>query len=86
MLCIPHSGNISFKLYQFNAYIIFRENYTPQLDIIAWPAFVALTSVNNVVIEQVWNWLRKTTGINIENCLVEGLRRGIFNPANVIHM
>jgi hypothetical protein len=63
-----------------------RENYTPELSVDLWPAFVALASTNNVVIEQVWTWLRKTTGVNIENRLVEGVRRGLFNPMNVTHM
>jgi hypothetical protein len=66
--------------------ISFRENYTPELSVDLWPAFVALASTNNVVIEQVWTWLRKTTGVNIENRLVEGVRRGLFNPMNVTHM
>ena len=85
-LCILRSGKINPEQTHFMLNISFRENYTPELSVDLWPAFVALASTNNVVIEQVWTWLRKTTGVNIENRLVEGVRRGLFNPMNVTHM
>jgi hypothetical protein len=63
-----------------------RQTYTPELNPTEWPEFVALKSVNNIPIENLWKWLLKTIGRSLREIIEEGKTNGLFNPGNQIHM
>ncbi|KAJ7486808.1 hypothetical protein FB451DRAFT_1534883 [Mycena latifolia] len=63
-----------------------RELYTPDLDPLHWPEFVALKSVNNIPIENLWKWLLKTIGRSLREIIEEGKTNGLFSPGNEIHV
>lgn len=63
-----------------------REEYTPDLDPLKFPTVVALKSVNNIPIENLWQWLRKTCGRSLREWIEDGKTNGIFNPGSEIHV
>ncbi|KAK0483350.1 hypothetical protein IW261DRAFT_1417263 [Armillaria novae-zelandiae] len=63
-----------------------RTNLAPDVDTIAWPPFVALTSINNIVAESLWCWMRKTNTGDIERIIKLGRSNGIFIPASELHV
>ncbi|KAJ7630047.1 hypothetical protein DFH06DRAFT_1140788 [Mycena polygramma] len=70
----------------YAAHTGFRKTYTPDLNPIEWPEFVALKSVNNIVIENLWKWLLKTIGRSLREVIEDGKTNGLFNPGNQIHV
>ena len=56
------------------------------LDPVEWPEFVALKSVNNIPIENLWKWLLKTTGRSLREFIEDGKTNGLFNSGNEMHM
>ncbi|KAJ7621922.1 hypothetical protein DFH06DRAFT_1009665 [Mycena polygramma] len=70
----------------YAAHTGFRQTYTPDLNPIEWPEFVALKSVNNIVIENLWKWLLKTIGRSLREVIEDGKTNGLFNPGNQIHV
>ncbi|KAJ7100702.1 hypothetical protein B0H15DRAFT_876835 [Mycena belliarum] len=63
-----------------------RKIFTPDLDPLQWPSFVAIKSVNNIPIENLWKWLLKTIGRSLREIIEDGKTNGLFNPANQIHI
>jgi hypothetical protein len=87
MLTIYHFGMLTLWWCYHDTHLPYAsQTYAPELDIDQWPAFVALKSVNNVVAEALWKWLRKTCGHNIKDYILEGKTKGFFNPMNGLHM
>ncbi|PBK79024.1 hypothetical protein ARMGADRAFT_1003824 [Armillaria gallica] len=62
-----------------------RTNLAPDVDTTAWPPFVALTSINNIIAEALWHWMRKTNTGDIERIIKLGRTNGIFIPASELH-
>lgn len=61
-----------------------RRVYAPDIDIDIVPAFVALTSTNNIPIEGGWHQLRKAIGGNLYHHVMKG-KDGPFNPNLKVH-
>ncbi|KAJ7908244.1 hypothetical protein B0H13DRAFT_2498450 [Mycena leptocephala] len=70
----------------YAAHSALRQTYTPELNPTEWPEFVALKSVNNIPIENLWKWLLKTIGRSLREIIEEGKTNGLFNPGNQIHI
>ncbi|KAJ7859911.1 hypothetical protein B0H13DRAFT_1639798 [Mycena leptocephala] len=51
-----------------------------------WPEFIALKSVNNIPIENLWKWLLKTIGHSLRKIIEDGKTNGLFNSGNQIHI
>lgn len=51
-----------------------------------WPELVALKSVNNIPIENLWKWLLKTFGRSLREYIEDGKSNGLFHPANEMHV
>ncbi|KAJ7832305.1 hypothetical protein B0H13DRAFT_2256526 [Mycena leptocephala] len=66
--------------------LVHIQTYTPELNPTEWPEFVALKSVNNIPIENLWKWLLKTIGRSLREIIEEGKTNGLFNPGNQIHI
>ncbi|TEB21975.1 hypothetical protein FA13DRAFT_1671170, partial [Coprinellus micaceus] len=58
----------------------FRRLFAPDLDPDQYPTCVGLKSVHNTVIESLWGWLQRTTGMNIKQVILEGKEQGYFHP------
>ena len=62
----------------------FREIFAPDLNETEWPPFVAIKSIHNVNIENLWmRWL-KTDGRNCQTTILLGKTNGLFNPLSDI--
>ncbi|KAJ6474303.1 hypothetical protein C8R45DRAFT_1160581 [Mycena sanguinolenta] len=59
---------------------------SPDLNPLEWPEFVALKSVNNIPIENLWKWLVKTCGRNLRDFIEDGKTNGLFNPGDEVHV
>ncbi|KAJ6500212.1 hypothetical protein C8R47DRAFT_1317489 [Mycena vitilis] len=70
----------------FAAQIALRETYTPDIDALKFPPVVALKSVNNIPIENLWKWLRQILGRSLREWIEDGKTNGIFNSASEIHI
>ncbi|KAJ7868284.1 hypothetical protein B0H13DRAFT_2558781 [Mycena leptocephala] len=60
--------------------------YTPELDPLKFPPVVALKSVNNIPIENLWKWLRQMFGRSLCEWIEDGKTNGIFNSTSEIHI
>ncbi|KAF8178853.1 hypothetical protein K438DRAFT_1604419, partial [Mycena galopus ATCC 62051] len=69
----------------FAAHIALRETYTPELDPLKFPAVVAIDSITNIPIENLWKWLRQMFGRSLREWIEDGKTNGIFNPSSEIH-
>ncbi|KAJ6514000.1 hypothetical protein DFH09DRAFT_941325, partial [Mycena vulgaris] len=63
-----------------------RETYTPDLDPLKFPPVVALKSLNNIPIENLWKWWRQACGRSLREWIEDGKPNGIFNSTNEIHV
>ncbi|KAJ7647950.1 hypothetical protein FB45DRAFT_975407 [Roridomyces roridus] len=63
-----------------------KSSYAPKIDLIRYPAFVAVRSVNNTPIEGLWRWFQEQVGKNLYIQVTKGRDEGIFNPNNPIHV
>ncbi|KAJ6474307.1 hypothetical protein C8R45DRAFT_935705 [Mycena sanguinolenta] len=70
----------------YAAHKALRETFMPDLDPAEWPEFVALKSVNNIPIENLWKWLLKTTGRSLREFIEDGKTNGLFNSGNEMHI
>ncbi|KAJ7133795.1 hypothetical protein C8R46DRAFT_1235384 [Mycena filopes] len=70
----------------YAAHTALRGIYTPDLNPMEWPVFVALRSINNIPIENLWMWLRKTCGRNLREFIEDGKTNGLFNPGSQVHV
>ncbi|KAJ7478048.1 hypothetical protein B0H11DRAFT_1726137 [Mycena galericulata] len=73
----------------FAAHVALRfvlQIYTPDLDPSKFPMVVAIKSVNNIPIENLWKWLRKTSGRSMREWIEDGKTNGLFNPGSEIHV
>ncbi|KAJ7729856.1 hypothetical protein DFH07DRAFT_969376 [Mycena maculata] len=72
----------------FAAQAALREIYTPDLDTVQWPVVVALKSINNIPIENLWKWLLKTTGRNLRDIIEDDshLRSFLSHHLNQINV
>ncbi|KAJ6538057.1 hypothetical protein B0H19DRAFT_1217911 [Mycena capillaripes] len=95
--CVEEFGGKSFALQltvdggsetgeMYAAHSALRQTYTPDLNPMEWPELVALKSVNNIPIENLWKWLLKTIGRSLREIIEEGKTNGLFNPGNQIHI
>lgn len=66
--------------------MLHRQIYTPELDPLKFPPVVALKSVNNIPIENLWKWLRQMFGRSLREWIEDGKTNGIFNSTSEIHM
>ncbi|KAJ7342550.1 hypothetical protein DFH08DRAFT_811633 [Mycena albidolilacea] len=62
------------------------ETFTPDINPMEWPELVALKSVNNILIENLWKWLLKTFGRSLHEYIEYGKYNGLFHPANDMHV
>lgn len=79
-------SGLSRTFYYDIVLIFLRKTYTPELNPMEWPEFVALKSVNNIPIENLWKWLLKTIGRSLREIIEDGKTNGLFNSGNQIHM
>ncbi|KAJ6495490.1 hypothetical protein C8R45DRAFT_824118 [Mycena sanguinolenta] len=70
----------------YAAHKALRFTFMPDLDPAEWPEFVALKSVNNIPIENLWKWLLKTTGRSLREFMEDGKTNGLFNSGNEMHI
>ncbi|KAJ7715227.1 hypothetical protein DFH07DRAFT_1015377 [Mycena maculata] len=70
----------------YAAQVALRETVTPDIDPLKFPPVVALKSTNNIPIENLWKWLRKTCGRSLREWIEDGKTNGIFNPGSMIHV
>ncbi|KAJ7633203.1 hypothetical protein FB45DRAFT_745629, partial [Roridomyces roridus] len=63
-----------------------RKILTPNVDTRTWPVFMALKSVNNIPIENLWKWLVKTIGRNLRDLIEDGKTNGLFNASSELHI
>ncbi|KAJ7921356.1 hypothetical protein B0H13DRAFT_2230598 [Mycena leptocephala] len=70
----------------FTAHIALRQIYTLELDPLKFPPVVALKSVNNIPIENLWKWLRQMFGRSLREWIEDGKTNGIFNSTSEIHI
>ncbi|KAL1729340.1 hypothetical protein EV714DRAFT_285004 [Schizophyllum commune] len=64
---------------------VLRGTLTPDLDPLEFPPFLQLRSVQNIVIESIWSWLRKTNGVGVREEILRGKTDGIFSAAIKLH-
>ncbi|KAJ7774455.1 hypothetical protein B0H14DRAFT_3095915 [Mycena olivaceomarginata] len=60
--------------------------YAPGIDLMCYPAMVALYCTNNTPIEGLWRWFQDQCGKNLYIEITKGRDEGIFNPNNPIHV
>ncbi|KAJ6556661.1 hypothetical protein B0H10DRAFT_1967605 [Mycena sp. CBHHK59/15] len=77
-------GSETGKMYA--AHTALRQTYTPDLNPMEWPEFVALKSVNNIPIENLWKWFLKTFGRSLRDYIEDGKTNGLFNPGDQMHI
>ncbi|KAJ7113473.1 hypothetical protein C8R44DRAFT_930096 [Mycena epipterygia] len=70
----------------YAAHLALRKMYTPDVDVLKFPAVVALKSVNNIPIENLWKWLRQHSGRSLREWIEDGKTNGLFNPMSEIHI
>ncbi|KAJ7074927.1 hypothetical protein B0H15DRAFT_792575, partial [Mycena belliarum] len=70
----------------FAAHTALRKIYTPDVDLVKFPACVAIKSVNNIPIENLWKWLRKTFGRSLREWIEDGKTNGVFNSGSQVHI
>ncbi|KAJ3498047.1 hypothetical protein NMY22_g19640 [Coprinellus aureogranulatus] len=57
-----------------------RRLMAPDLDPDQYPTSVGLKSVHNTVIESLWGWLQRTTGMNLKDAILEGKEMHYYHP------
>ncbi|EEB99048.1 hypothetical protein MPER_01335 [Moniliophthora perniciosa FA553] len=55
------------------------------LDLDKHPAFMALKSTHNVIIEVCWKWFRKHAGLEVQEIIEQERTNGLFNPSSPLH-
>ncbi|THU98282.1 hypothetical protein K435DRAFT_661334 [Dendrothele bispora CBS 962.96] len=50
-----------------------------------WPAFVAVPSTRNIMVESMWKWLLQFGGREVQEILKEGKTNGIFKIGHPVH-
>ncbi|KAJ7257231.1 hypothetical protein B0H12DRAFT_1218504 [Mycena haematopus] len=63
-----------------------RQIYTPDLNPMEWPEFIALKSITNIPIENLWKWLVKTCGRSLRDYIEDGKTNGLFNSGDQVHI
>ncbi|TDL15499.1 hypothetical protein BD410DRAFT_845149 [Rickenella mellea] len=63
-----------------------RKAYAPELDNNQYPAFAALKSVHNTVIESCWKWLRDNRGVTLAEEVRHGQDDGILQAGIPLHV
>ncbi|KAK7452143.1 hypothetical protein VKT23_012248 [Stygiomarasmius scandens] len=83
--CTVDKGSETGELYAQQ--VALRAVFSPEefQDTEKWPAFVAVPSTRNIMVECMWKWLLQFGGREVQDILKEGRTNGIFKIGHPVH-